>query len=150
MQIKFISNPEISYLEDIKSLLFFNQSQRRVASGIVSSIEKYGLPQISIVNDKIVLGVGNLENVQSMFAIHSDIPEKPVAGIVIYFRSDMSNITVLHISVKEEYSFEGVYRDSFVALRLIAELKSIAKRIKGINSLTIYYHKDIAKNIKIR
>jgi hypothetical protein len=134
----------------LENLLFFNTGQRKVVSGIISSIELYGLPYIIVNNESTLkIIIGKLLDVQTIYAIDDSIEPNPLAGILIYFRESIENIVILHIAVNEKYSLEGSNGNSFLTLHLIEELKKIAIKLKGVKTLTIYYHKDVIGKINV-
>lgn len=140
--IKFSSELEIKYLEDIKSLMFFNPEQQKVVSGILASIERYGLPSVKEINGKIRIQIGELPDVQTIYALDKSKEDIPLVGVIVFFRESKEKITILHIAVKDEYTISSSSRKSFLTIRLIEQLKQIATRIKGIKTLTIFYQKD--------
>ena len=65
-----------------------------------------------------------------------------LVGLAIYYRDSLDNIDLVHIVVDEKYSFTGKYADKLLTLKIINVLKSIALKIKGINTITIKYGQD--------
>lgn len=58
---------------------------------------------------------------------------------MVYMRTNPENIVLLHIAVKEDYSRTGIYGDEMLVLRFMTQLRGIARRIKGICSITLKY-----------
>ena len=139
-----------SYEDRLKSLLFFNPAQRKAMSGIETSIEKFGLPRINKSNDKLTVTVGNLPDVQTIFAMIKNNKVVELAGVMIFFRESKNNITLLHIAVSDEYSLSNLKGSYIITMMLVSELKKIAKRIKQIQTITILYKKDKIGKIHIR
>eukprot|EP01156_Anaeramoeba_ignava_P015967 Anaeramoba_ignava/a617238_6.p1 GENE.a617238_6~~a617238_6.p1 ORF type:complete len:147 (-),score=20.09 a617238_6:128-568(-) len=143
--ITFTSVLNIKFLEKLKTLLFFNPEQQKIVTGILASIEKYGLPKIEPEGENIVIKVGELTEVQSIYAIDNE----ELVGVMLFFRETAQNITLLHIAVAEEHSLQGNKGNKMIALQLIYKLKEIAAKIKDVKTISIYYQKDVLKKIKI-
>lgn len=147
--IGFISKLPKESINDLKSLLFFNPEQRKVVSGIEAAILKYGLPEIITENEYLRVKVGNLIDVQSVFAIDKYNGNEILAGVLLYFRESEENMVLLHIAVREEYTISGSKGRSYLTLYMLNEFIKDISKIKGINKLTIYYTKDKKGIIKI-
>ena len=138
-QIRFSSILGHEYREELEELMFFNPQQRRALSGINHSISEYGVPSIVADGDRLRIKVDGLQESQTLYAL-DNYWEKPVlAGVMVYVRSDLENIILLHIAVKEDYSRMGKYADEMLVLRLMTQLRRIAKGIKGIRAITLKY-----------
>jgi len=138
-QIRFSSVLEHEYREELEDLMFFNPQQRKALTGINHAISEYGVPSVVEANGRLRMSVEGLPECQTLFALdHS--AEKPIlAGVMVYMRTDPENIVLLHIAVKEDYSRTGIYGDEMLVLRFMTQLRDIAKRIKGIRSITLKY-----------
>jgi hypothetical protein len=121
----------------LEKLVFFNARQKRVLHGIVDAIEKFGYPQISLDGERLRVRVDGLDEVQTLFAVDS-VSGKPL-GIAIYHRSDLENITVLHLGIAEEFTVEGGRADEHLLLRLLGELRRCSRRLKGVRRLELVY-----------
>ncbi|MDP2363013.1 MAG: hypothetical protein Q8M94_04490, partial [Ignavibacteria bacterium] len=86
------------YLEDLKSLMFFNQNQHKVMPGILESIERYGLPHLNIQNGMIRVTVGKITDVQTIFVLDHTGSTNELIGVIVFFRESRDNITLLHIA----------------------------------------------------
>jgi len=141
------STLDSSYIDDINNLLFFNESQSRYIDGIMKSIRKHGIPVVNTKDNKIEIKVDGLSEVQSLFAMEIDDDVANLTGVIIFFRKTIENIVLLHIAIDKDYYAN---KKQLLALRLIKELKSISKSIKGVKTLTIYYNQmETSFNINI-
>ena len=146
----FSSKIKAEYEEELKYLLYFNPQQNKVVSGIEASIEKYGIPRIIKTDIFLNIAVGNLKDVQSIFAFDTARKGLPLIGIMIYYRESENILTLLHIAVKEEYSLNSSSCKYSLTIEMIEELKNIARKLKKINTIIIYYKKDKKGEIKIK
>lgn len=144
-KFSIVSDLDKSYKTDLENLLFFHPDQGKVASGIIASIDIFGLPKIIIVNDIIKVKVGEIEDVQNIFLLDNQEKSPVLAGVMIFFRENDSTITLLHLAVNDNYSLSSLNQDS-LAFTLIDKLKEIAKIIKGVDRIKIIYSK---KNIRL-
>src|SRR5271154_1598519 len=85
----------------LEQLLFFNVNQHRVRVGILQSIETYGVPEIFEQDGGLRVRVGDIEGVQTLFAI-SDLGT-PV-GVAVFVRSAHERFAVLHLGVEPRLS----------------------------------------------
>jgi len=58
---------------------------------------------------------------------------------MVYFRTEVETILLLHVAVKEQYCSTGNHSNELVALRMISELREIARRLKGVRSILVTY-----------
>jgi len=141
--ISFSSVLETDYHPDLQSLLFFNPHQERAKSGLIESLEKFGPPDIVVDGDFLHVKVGSPWDVQTLFAFdnHNNGQKPKLAGVIIYVRIDYENIVVVHVAVEEEYSVGGRCADKMLPMRFLVELREIARRIRGVRSITLGYVK---------
>jgi len=149
IKLHFSSYLTEGYLEDLKNLMFFNHNQSKVVPGILESVKRYGLPKLTVQNGIIKIRVGDIVDVQTIFVLNNSSPQKNLVGVIIYFRESTDNLMLLHIAIKEEYSFHSSRKDLYILFKMIEKLKSVASRISGIKTISILYNKDISKKIKI-
>lgn len=134
--IFFSSVLSSTYYGDLETLMFFNPQQGKVQSGVIESVERYGKPQISHDGDRLRINVGSFSAVQTLFALEGD---GNLLGVVAYVREDLETIAILHIAVREEFSALGNHADMMLVMRLINKVREVAKRVKGVRSVTITY-----------
>ncbi len=138
-RIRFTSILGLEYREDLEELMFFNPQQRKALTGINHTIAEYGVPNVVEANKRLRISVEGLPESQTLFAL-DDSAKKPIlAGVMVYMRTDPENLVLLHIAVKEDYSRSGIYGDEMLVLRFMTQLRDIAKRIRGIRSITLKY-----------
>jgi len=155
-QIVFCSDLSAEHKESLNDLLFFNREQSKFSRGIVASIEKYGLPIIFENNNKLSIALEKIDDVQSIFAINKEldkstayIPDELIA-VMIFFRESIDCIALIHIAVKENYTFLSSKGQSYLATDLLFRLKDIAKHLKNIEYIKIYYHNVEPKLLRIK
>ena len=139
MVIRFTSLLQTRYRDDLESLVFFNTNQSSVSPSIVDAINKYGVPQIMVDGDSLRLALGDTLAVQALYALAERGKHSELAGAIIYTRIDIETIVLLHMAVKDDYSFIGRYSREMLAMKLFNRLRAIAHQIKGVRSLKIMY-----------
>jgi hypothetical protein len=119
----------------LEQLLFFNVNQHRVRVGILQSIETYGVPEIFEQDGGLRVRVGDIEGVQTLFAV-SDIG-RPV-GVAVFVRSAHERFAVLHLGVEPRLSATPEV-NTRVLLKLMHEIRSAARRTRGVDRIELVY-----------
>lgn len=134
-------------LDDLKELLFFNEEQTKYKDSIVASIELFGLPEIVQTNEKYSIKVKKQPDSQTIFAFDDS---DNLLGVALFCRDSKENISLIHLAVKNRLSQKYVKEYENVALSLVENLINIAKKIKGIETITILYSHNENSKIKIK
>jgi hypothetical protein len=148
-QLFFSSVLKDSYYDDLENLLFFNAQQQQFRAEIIQSVETYGSPSIMKEGDRLRVKVGQLSQVQSLFGFDSDRPDASLIGVILYFREQMEQLTVLHIAVQSHYVATGYYADQLLAVRLLQQVREVAAHIKGVNSVALLYGDSRLRKIPV-
>jgi hypothetical protein len=119
----------------LEQLLFFNVNQHRVRLGIQQSIETYGVPEIFEQDGGLRVRVGDIAGVQTLFAV-SDLG-KPL-GVAVFVRSAHERFAVLHLGVEPRLC-DSPEVNSRVLLRLMHEIRSAARRTRGVDRIELVY-----------
>lgn len=137
--ITFESHVPMAQRSALEALVFFNSCQERVAECIASAVEKFGSPEIVSDRTRLKLRIGDLHDVQTLFAIEA-ATGRPV-GVAVYVRPDLEHITVLHLGILPEYASGGSRAGEQLLLRLLREVRRSTRRVKGVRRLELYYIK---------
>ncbi len=127
------------YLEDLEKLLFFNPQQERALSGINQSIQEYGVPHIFQEDGRLRIRLKDLPGVQALFALEDTNSQPHLVGVMVFHRVDPETIVLLHIAVREEYSRFGSRADAGLVGKMLAELRGIARKLRGVRSIHLKY-----------
>ena len=119
----------------LEQLLFFNVNQHRVRLGIQESIETYGVPEIHEHDGGLSVRVGDIEGVQSLFAV-SDAG-RPL-GVAVFVRLARERFVVLHLGVQQPYTVASEF-NTRVLLKLMHEIRSAARRTHGVDRIELVY-----------
>ncbi|MBV8532418.1 MAG: hypothetical protein JO207_01310 [Verrucomicrobia bacterium] len=138
LPLVFSSSLSSDQRDELESLMFFHPEQGQHVSSINASIVSYGFPKV--IEDKGVLRIGieGLE-VQTLYAFVDRGVKKDLAGVVVYTRVHDDTMVLLHMAVRPEYCYSIGYKNELVLVRILTQLRAIAKRIKGIKKLSILY-----------
>ena len=119
----------------LEQLLFFNINQHRVRLGIQQSIETYGVPEIYEHDGGLRIRVGDIEGVQTLFAVNER--GRPV-GVAVFVRPALERVVVLHLGVEPKpLSVSDINRP--VLLKLMHEIRSTARRSRGAARIELVY-----------
>jgi hypothetical protein len=146
--IIFESHVPTAQRSALEALVFFNSCQDRVAECIASAVEEFGYPEIVSDRTRLRLRIGDLPDVQSLFAVEA-ATARPV-GVAVYTRPDMEHITVMHLGILPEYAAGGSRAGEQLLLRLVREVKRSTRRVKGVRRLELYYMKGRAQALRWR
>ena len=119
----------------LEQLLFFNANQHRVLPGIQESIASYGLPEIVEEQGCLRIRVGDMENVQTLYAVSGFGP--PV-GVAVFVRLPDERFVVLHLVVESRLR-STTEVNTPVLLDLMREIRSTARRMRGIDRVEMVY-----------
>jgi hypothetical protein len=119
----------------LEQLLFFNVNQHRVRVGIQQSIDTYGVPEIYEQDGGLRVRVGDIDGVQTLFAISDQ--GRPV-GVVVFVRSAHERFAVLHLGV-DPYLSLTADQSTRVLLKLMHEIRSTARRTRGVDCIELVY-----------
>jgi hypothetical protein len=119
----------------LEQLLFFNVNQHRVRVGIQNSIEAYGIPEICEHEGGLSIRVGEIEGVQTLFAVSEH--DRPL-GVAVFVRLARERFVVLHLGVQHPYRLMPEV-NTRVLLKLMHEIRSAARRTHGVDRIELVY-----------
>jgi len=137
----FLSKLSTNYREALEGLLLFNKKQSDYIEDIEKSIEEFGAPRVVTEGETLRIKIGSINDVQCLFALDGKTENANLIGLIIYLRCALNNITVLHIAVDKDYTFNGRFFAQNLTGQLIGKVKESALRIKGVESLSIAYRR---------
>jgi hypothetical protein len=124
----------------LEQLLFFNVNQHRVRLGIQQSIETYGVPEIFEIDGHLRVRVGDIEGVQTLFAVAA---ERPV-GVAVFVRSAHERFAVLHVGLEPSLAV-----NTRVLLMLMHEIRNTARRTRGVDCIELVYKDSHAVRLHV-
>lgn len=120
----------------LEHLFFFNVNQERVRPGIQYSVENYGVPEIIEERGSLRIRVGDINNVQTLFAIsHFGTP----VGVAVYVCLAHERFVVLHVVVEPRLRSSNEVNTP-VLLELMREIRSTARRTPGVDRIELGYN----------
>lgn len=119
----------------LEQLLFFNVNQHRVRVGIQQSIDTYGVPEIYEEEGSLRVRVGDVAGVQTLFAV-SDMG-RPL-GVAVFVRAAHERFAVLHLGVEPRLNATPEV-NTRVLLKLMHEIRSTARRTRGVDCIELVY-----------
>ena len=140
----FTSQLGEEFREDLESLLYFNPRQRHVRAGIESAIEQFGKPEISPRGRSLRLTIGDMQDSQCLFVLDGALAEGNLAGLIIFHRQDEENLVVLHLAVRDSYSVNGEHAAEQLPVQMLAQVRGIARRIRGLRQIILLYRGGLA------
>ena len=122
----------------LEKLLFFNPQQGVARDAIARAIDAYGTPSIVATPDGLRVIVTRRDDVQCLFALKMSAKDPELAGVVVYLRSSVDEVTVLHVGVAECCS-RGRHAGLEVVTSLIRAVRAAAHRLRGVRRISMFY-----------
>jgi hypothetical protein len=119
----------------LEQLLFFNVNQHRVRLGIQQSIDTYGVPEIFEDEGGLRIRVGDIDSVQTLFAVSQ--AGRPL-GVAVFARLPQERFVVLHVGVEPRLR-STLDVNIPVLLKLMHEIRSAARRTRGVARIELVY-----------
>jgi hypothetical protein len=129
----------------LEHLLFFNVNQHRVRLGIQQSIATYGEPEIFELDGWLRIRVGDVEGVQTLFAV-SEVGHP--LGVAVFVRPAHERFVVLHLGVEPRLR-SSVDVNTPVLLKLMHEIRSTARRTHGVDRIELVYKERHAVRLNV-
>jgi hypothetical protein len=138
--LSFTSLLNRSYQDELEQVLFMNGNQKKVRECAQLAIERYGTPRISALNNRLWVTFDSGIEAQSLFLVEKRPEKEQLVGVIVYTRNHDA-LDVLFVAVLEKYAYGETEKKEVLFFRILAELKSIARRIKGIKTIRLYLKK---------
>ncbi|MDB6086379.1 MAG: hypothetical protein JWN43_4260 [Gammaproteobacteria bacterium] len=129
----------------LEHLLFFNVNQHRVRLGIQQSIDTYGVPEIYVQDGGLRIRVGDIEGVQTLFAVSQS--GRPL-GVAVFVRLAHERFVVLHLGVEPRLR-STMDVNAPVLLKLMHEIRSAARRTRGVDRIELVYKERHAVRLNV-
>ena len=145
----FSSSLPIEHREEAERILFFNLQQEKMEEGIRVVSKIYGLPKLVVEDDRLHMRVSKDIAVQTLFVTaRGQGSDKPVGAIV--FTREENALVAPYMAVHEDYSATGQFAGEKLMIKMLKELESIARRVRGVEALHLYLGGDEPVRKKIR
>lgn len=149
MDLVFRSSLPASYRDALEQLVFFNQGQVHAQGAIVEALEAYGSPEIVADASGLHVIVSRRPDVQCLFALARERDRLILAGMVMFVRTSLKEMLVLHIAVADRYSH--THRSGLgVVLRLVRAVRAAAHRLRGVERVRMLYREGRQFEIGIK
>jgi hypothetical protein len=124
--------------EELEAMMFFHPEQQNHSSQINASIESYGFPRVIEEDQQLRIGIEG-QDVQTLYAFVKRGSKRDLVGVIVYTRTGVDTLALLHMAVHPDYSHSSGFRNELILPRMLEQLRTIAKRIRGITRLSIAY-----------
>ncbi len=114
--------------------------------GILESLEQFGQPRLEESAQGLSVRVGKLE-AQTLFAYDRDRRHPAPIGLVVFLRTNPSDISIMHVAVHPDYSLRGKHKGAGLGATLVEKVKEIAIRIVGIKRIVFFYRQQVVINL---
>jgi len=137
--IRISSLLPVSFRDELERIVFFNPEQSLITGRLVDLVHRYGVPEIFDESDCLRFRSRGLGQLQTLYALDAtDEPEHLVA-VAMFTRLRRRSLVVVHLAVHEDYSSRGKWSGEAVVAQLVAAIRNLALRTRGVNTLRILY-----------
>jgi hypothetical protein len=138
LPLVFSSSLNANQRDELESLMFFHPEQGQHTSAINASVLSYGFPKVVNEGGNLRIRIDGHE-VQTLYAFVDRGSTKDLAGVLVYTRVQGDTLVLLHMAVRPEFCYSIGYKNELVFVRILSQLRAIAKQIRGIKKLSILY-----------
>lgn len=152
-QIVYSSSLDEAHRDEVEQILFFNAHQGRTSEAVTFVAERYGVPRVATDDDgRLRVGLASSVQTQTLFALlregEREGARDRAVGVVVYTREDDAFV-ILFVAVHEEFSSRGARAGLRVLLQMTNEIKAIARRVKGVDSLLVYLGRTTPTRVRV-
>ncbi len=133
IDLAFQSTLPADQREALERLMFFNRRQREAETAVTRAVEMFGSPAIVSESSGVRVAVRACPDVQCLFAIERGRRSDALAGMVVYLRTSLEEVLVLHIAVADRYGRKALE----VVAALIRIVRAAAERLRGVERMTM-------------
>jgi hypothetical protein len=136
-RILFTSILRTTYKEELERLLFFNQNQHKVGTAIPLLMERYGMARVEVLHDRLRVLLDSSPEPQTLFVLERSNGPDRLVGVMVYLREG-DTLSLIMAAVREDYAGLRTEGEEPLARRMVDVLRDVARRVKGITSVTIF------------
>jgi hypothetical protein len=129
--------------EALERLVFFNPNQLHSQADVLRALDLYGTPAIVPGPAGLHVTLSRCPDVQCLFATSG----RDLLGMLIYQRTSLEDILVVHIAVADAYSRSRAGLS--VVIRLLRTVRAAARRLRGVQRLRVLYRDGRQFGIRI-
>ena len=141
--IRVASTLSIGYRPELERIVFFNPEQNQVTVPLVASVRRYGIPETIESAASLRFRVRAFGEVQTLFALDDTEGVPRLAGVVMFTRESTESMLVLHLAIHEHYTARGAHARAGVTGRLLAAVRRLSMRTRGVESLRMVYPRPV-------
>lgn len=151
LDMKFCSKIQKDLRLELEELLYLNSRQHLLVTEIERAVERFGQPVIMECGSDLEVKVTKDPNAQVLYSVARVGLFETLAGLMIYTRTNFRTLSLIHIAVHERFCFpNNSSSGERVCFLLIDELRSIAKRIRGIERIEMLYGRSGANFLAVK
>ena len=126
------------HFDELERLMFFNARQEGVRTGLIEALNRFGAPKIEHRDNLLRVTLDACPDAQCLFAVSGTGELSQLLGVIVYVRSSIDTLTILHVAVADDLVTEED-EDPLIVVRLVHELRHLAKSIRGVRWVHFLY-----------
>jgi len=138
MNLVLQSSVAASYNDALERLVFFNTNQLQAQADIVRAVEQYGVPAIVSGPEGLHVSLSQCDDAQCLFALVPRRGRLELAGMLIYRRTCVEEVLVVHIAVADRYG--RTKRPGLgLVIGMLRAVRAAARRLRGVQRVRLLY-----------
>ena len=133
------------FREDLEQVMFFNPKQNYAENAIRNCVQHYGVPEIITENGYLRIRLELFSIAQTLFLIDRTESDDILAGMIVYVRDSMEDMSILHVAIAESYIRLGPIITARLILDLLSHVIESSSHISGIKNIKLVYGNFLGK-----
>jgi hypothetical protein len=135
--IVFTSAISSTYKAELERLLFFNQNQQRAHEDVPLLVERYGMAHVETCREQLRVRLAASPEPQTLYAVEQADGTERLVGVMVYLREG-DTLSLVIAAVHEDYAGRRLDSQQPLVAKMIALLRDVGRRVKGIHSVTLF------------
>lgn len=124
-------------------MVFFNPEQSLITGKLVALVRRYGVPEIFEDAGCLRFRSRGLGVLQTLYCLDATEGTDHLVGVAMFTRLRRRSLVVVHLAVHEDYTSRGRWSGEAVVAQLIAAIRTVGLRTRGVTILRILYPHDL-------
>ncbi len=125
--------------------MFFNPKQNYAENAIRNCVQHYGVPEIITDNGYLRIWFESFSIAQTLFLIDRTESEDILAGMIVYVRDGVEDMSVLHVAIAANYIQQGPVITARLVWDLLRHVIESASHISGVKNIKLVYGNFLGK-----
>lgn len=143
VNLTFASFVSKEYLEDLQSILFYNEKQSSYRQKIRNAIDENGKPELIVKDDYITVRLDKIQFQETLFIIGGK-EVKSLLGIII-FKKEESIIEFIHIALSPKCKDTRSENNKTILEEVVLMIPKMFNKMNDIKAIKIGYKSQLIR-----